>query len=258
MLISEIISIIEAMAPLRYAYSWDNSGFLCGDINRDVNRVYLTLDVNRYTVEEAAAVGAEFIISHHPIMFGGIKNINYGTNEGFIISELIKNDIALYASHTPMDTARGGINDILAEKLGITDTDIIERHIPGEDCGLGRIGRLEKTLTFREFAQIVKEKLNTPFVRISGDPERIVNCAAVGSGACSDIIPAAHAMGADVMVTADMKYHIAMDNDESGICVIDAGHYPTEVFVIDIFEKLLKNTGVELIKSTEKDVFDFI
>ena len=255
MLISEIISVIEKKAPLRYAYSWDNSGFLCGDINRDVKRVYLTLDVNRYTVEEAASAGAELIISHHPIMFGGIKKINYGTNEGFIISELIKNDMALYASHTPMDTACGGLNDVLAQKLGITDTDIIERHVPGEECGLGRIGKLEKPVTLKEFAESVKKALNTPFVRVMGDMDRNIKCAAVGSGACSDIIHAAHAMGADVMVTADMKYHIAMDSEESGICVIDAGHYPTEVFVIDIFEKLLEDTQLDIIKSTEKDVF---
>lgn len=257
MLIKDIIGIIEEKAPLRLAYKWDNSGFLCGDINSDVKTVYITLDVNQYTVDEAVKCGAKLIVSHHPMLFGGTKRVDYNTNEGRILSKLIKNDIAVYAAHTNMDTAINGINDVLAKKLGLSDTKIIEHHIPGENVGLGRIGVVKST-TLREFAQLVKEKLNTPFVRVCGDLDTAINTVAVGGGACDDIIPAAKEMGADVMVTADMKYHISMDSVEAGICVIDAGHYPTEIFVVDIFEEILKGKGLNLIKTTEKDVFKLI
>lgn len=251
----EIIDIIERTAPLGLSYSWDNSGLLVGDKDKEVKKVYLTLDVNMYTVDEAVSVGADMIISHHPIMFGGIKKIDYSSPQGYVIKQLILNDITLYASHIPTDTAKGGINDALAEKLNLRDIKIIEPSEEYPGCGLGRVGFTEKTISLDEFAQRVKSVLNTPFVRVIGNGDIKINCVAVGGGACDDLIPKAKKMGADVMLTADMKYHISMDSAESGIAVVDAGHFPTEVFVTDIFEKLLKGTDIEIIKSTERDVF---
>ncbi len=253
--VNEIVRLIEKTAPLALAYEWDNSGLLIGSRGKEVNKIYITLDTNKYTVDEAISLGADMIVSHHPIMFGGIKQIDYNTPSGYVISELIKHDIALYAAHTSMDCANGGINDVLAERLGITGTEIIENNPDFPGCGLGRIGTV-KDQTLKELAEVVKAALNTPFVRVSGDPGKIIKRAAVGGGACDDLIPAARNMGADVMVTADMKYHITMDSVESGIAVIDAGHYPTEVFVTDIFKNILKDCGAEILISTEKDVFE--
>ena len=255
--VNEIIKLIEKTAPLSLAYTWDNSGLLIGARDKEVNRIYITLDTNKYTVDEAVSLGADMIVSHHPIMFGGIKQIDCESPSGYVISELIKHDIALYAAHTSMDCAAGGINDMLAERLGITGTEIIEENPDFAGCGLGRIGTV-KEQTLKDFAEAVKAALNTPFVRVSGDPEKIIKRAAVGGGACDDLIPTARYMCADVMVTADMKYHITMDSVESGIAVIDAGHYPTEVFVTDIFKNILKNCGAELVVSTEKDVFEVV
>ena len=253
--VNEIIKLIEKTAPLALAYEWDNSGLLIGSRGKEVNRIYITLDTNKYTVDEAISLGADMIVSHHPIMFRGVNQIDHDTPSGYVISELIKHDIALYAAHTSMDCAKGGINDVLAEKLGITGTEIIEKNPGFPGCGLGRIGTV-KEQTLKELAQTVKKALNTPFVRVSGDPGKIIKRAAVGGGACDELIPAARNMCADVMVTADMKYHITMDSVESGIAVIDAGHYPTEVFVTDIFKNILKDSGAELLISTEKDIFE--
>ena len=253
--VNEIIKLIEKTAPPALAYPWDNSGLLTGSRGKEVKKIYITLDTNKYTVDEAVRLGADMIVSHHPIMFGGIKQIEYNSPSGYVISELIKHDIALYAAHTNMDCANGGINDILAYKLGITGTEIIEKSPDFPGCGLGRIGTV-KEQTLKEFAAKVKTALDTPFVRVSGDPEKIIKRAAVGGGACDDLIPAARHMCADVMVTADMKYHITMDSAESGIAIIDAGHYPTEVFVTDIFKNILKDCGAELLISTEKDIFE--
>ena len=258
MICKDIIKIVEKSAPLGLSYEWDNSGFLCGDINKELKKLYITLDVNMYTVDEAVKNGADMILSHHPIMFGGIKKIDYGTPEGYVIKELIKNDIALYASHIPMDCAANGINEMLADKLGIINKKVLEPSDGFEGCGLGRVGDLKKEMTLRSFAEAVKKALNTPFVRICGDPNIIIKKAAVGGGACDDLIPAAIANGADVLVTSDMKYHISMDSVEKGLPVIDAGHYPTEVFVIDIFTDMFKDCDIEIIRSTEKDVFNVI
>lgn len=258
MICKDIIKIIEKAAPLELSYTWDNSGFLCGDINKEVNRVYITLDVNMYTVDEAVKSNADMIISHHPIMFGGIKKIDYTTPQGYVIRKLIENNISLYASHTPMDCAADGINSVLADKAGIINKKILEPNDKFSGCGLGRYGDLAEPVTLSEYAEMIKSSLDVPFVRICGNPDTVIKSAAVGGGACDDLIPAALEKGADVILTSDMKYHISMDATESGICVIDAGHYGTERFVVDIFTDLLKDCGIELIRSTERDVFEKI
>lgn len=256
--VSEIIKKIEEFAPRELAYDWDNTGFITGDKNKDVKKVFITLDMFKETVDEAVKYGADMIISHHPIMFRGIKTVDYNSQQGYILKELIKNDIALYAAHTSMDCAKGGINDVLAKKLGIFDTQVIEKSNIYKDCGLGRIGKLKKKTTLKEYAELVKKELATPFVRVCGDLDKEIETVGVGGGACDDLIDTARGMGADLFVTADMKYHIASDSVESGICVIDAGHYPTEVFVCEIFKNLLYGLDVEIEVSKHKDVFKVI
>lgn len=256
--VKDIVKEIEKFAPKELAYSWDNTGFILGDSEKEVKKVFLTLDVFKETVDEAVKMGADMIISHHPILFKGIQAVDYTSQQGYIVKELIKNDIALYASHTSMDCAKGGINDVLANKLGIKDAQVIEINSDFPGCGLGRIGNIGKETTLKEYAEFVKKALNTPFARVCGDFDKKIKTVAVGGGACDDLIPDAIAMGADVLVTADMKYHISAEAVEDGIAVIDAGHYPTEVFVTEIFEKLLDDMDVEIVKSSHKDVFKMV
>ncbi|MBQ3123863.1 MAG: Nif3-like dinuclear metal center hexameric protein [Clostridia bacterium] len=256
--VNDIVKEIEKFAPKELAYSWDNTGFILGDGEKEVKKVFLTLDVFKETVDEAVKSGVDMIISHHPILFKGIQTVDYTSQQGYIVKELIKNDIALYSSHTSMDCAKGGINDVLANKLGIKDVKVIEKNPDFDACGLGRWGHIKKETTLKEYAEFVKEALNTPFVRVCGDLNKKIKTVAVGGGACDDLIPDAIKIGADVLVTADMKYHISAEAVEDGIAVIDAGHYPTEVFVTEIFEDIIKGMDVEIIKSTHKDVFKIL
>ena len=142
----EIIKIIENICPERLAYSWDNVGLLCGDENKDVKKVFVTLDTNINTVKEAISKNADMIVSHHPILLGGIKRIDYSTSVGQMLKLLIENNIPLFAAHTNMDTAKGGINDKLAEIFELTDVKILDQHTDDSSAGLGRYGRLEKTI----------------------------------------------------------------------------------------------------------------
>ena len=240
----EIIKIIENICPERLAYSWDNVGLLCGDENKDVKKVFVTLDTNINTVKEAISKNADMIVSHHPILLGGIKRIDYSTSVGQMLKLLIENNIPLFAAHTNMDTAKGGINDKLAEMFELTDVKILDQHTDDSSAGLGRYGKLEKTIKFGDFAEHCKKILGTPFLRVSGS--------------CSEIIPIAFEKGADVIITGDMKYHNMIDMTELGICVIDAGHYPTEICVMNIFEDILKDTDIEIIKSENKDIFKLV
>ncbi len=248
----ETAEIIEKYAPKSLAFSWDNVGILCGSGEKEVKKVLLTLDVNEYTADEAINNGCDMIISHHPIFFGGIKKIDFETSEGRMIKKLIQNDITVFAAHTNMDVADGGINDALADIFGLSDIKYIE------ESGLGRYGKLPYEMSLSALCESVKEKLNTPCVRFCGNNEKAIKTLAAASGSCAEIIPLAKEKGCDAIITADMKYHEMCDSYFSDIAVIDAGHYPTEIIVLDIFEKILKNTGIICIKSENTDVFKFI
>ncbi len=258
MKVNEIIGLIEKVCPKNLAYDWDNVGLLCGGKDKEVKTVFVTLDANLDTVREAVSAGADMIISHHPILLGGIKRIDFSTPVGQMLKLLIENDIPLYAAHTNMDVAKGGINDALAELFGLDDVKILERHTENTEAGLGRYGKLKAPVTLSALAEIVKEKLKTPRVRVSGAPETVISTLAVASGSCAEVIPLAKALGCGAIITGDMKYHNTIDSVESGICVIDAGHYPTEIIVMDIFENILKNTDLKIIKSENKDIFWFV
>lgn len=255
---NEIIKIIEKVCPEKYAYSWDNVGLLCGDGEKEVKRIFVTLDTNINTVKEAVKNKADMIVSHHPILLSGIKRIDYTTSTGQMLKLLIENNIPLFAAHTNMDTAKGGINDRLAEMFSLTDVKILDVHTDDVTAGLGRYGTLEKPVKFSDFANKCKDILNTPFLRVSGNCEKIIKTVAVASGSCSEIIPLAVNKGADVIITGDMKYHNMIDMTDLGICIIDAGHYPTEICVMDIFEDILKDIDVQIIKSENTDIFTLI
>lgn len=257
MKVYEVAELIEKSAPKNLAYEWDNVGLLVGDKNKEINKVFVTLDTNLATVCEAIEAGADMIISHHPIFFNPLKKIEYGTPQGDLVKLLIENNLPLYAAHTNMDVASGGINDKLAEIFQLSNVKILE---PKEDnplVGLGRYGKGKREVTFASFVEITKMLLRTP-VRYAGDSERIIKNIAVAGGACADLAPLAKAAGCDVLITSDVKYHEMIDAHEIGICMIDAGHYPTEICVIDIFKNLLKDTGLEIIKSENKDIFKFL
>lgn len=251
MKVYDIAAKIENLAPLSLACDWDNPGLLVGDGNKEVKRAFITLDVNPFTVNEAVKCGADIIISHHPMFFRGIKKIDFSTFSGKMIKMLIENDISVYAAHTNMDIAKGGINDRLCEILGLSDTEILE------DDGLGRVGKLYKEMNFDEFCHLVSKKLNTP-LKICGDRDRIIKKAAVASGSCSEVIPTAILKGCDAIVTSDLKYHESMDAVFGGINLIDAGHYPTEICVMKIFADILKDCGIDIVFSKNKDVFEFL
>lgn len=246
----EIINKIENFCPVELAEPWDNVGLLCGDINRDIKNIFLTLDANLSTVKEAVKKKADMIISHHPILFSPVNRIDYSTPTGEMIKLLIENNIVLYTAHTNMDVANGGINDVLADMFHLSDIKTVD-----DETNLGRIGTLKNEMTLFEFSKIVGGKLNTA-VRICGNMDKIISKVAVGSGACMDeISETAYLKGADVLVTADVKYHDAIDSVERGLSIIDAGHYPTEIIVVDIFKNILKDFDLKFIKSENKDIF---
>lgn len=256
MKVYEIAELIDKAFPPAAAEEWDNIGLLVGRRDNEVSRVLLTLDVTPYVVEEAIKSGVQMIVSHHPMMFSGVKRITDEAAEGRMLLDLCRADIAVYAAHTNLDSGVGGLNDALAALFGLNNTEVVlQGSLDG--AGLGRIGDLAEPVTALEFAQMAKKLLNTS-VRLSGDKNKQVKRVAVGSGASDDIIPRAAQMGADLVLTGDCKYHRNQEYTYMGVTVVDAGHYPTEIICMDIFEKVLAGYGLELIKSDMKDIFEFI
>lgn len=252
MKLGSIINIVEAEFPPEGAYDWDNCGLLSGRSDSEVNVVLVTLDITESIVEQAAQAGAGLILSHHPLMLAPINRITDETAEGRILMKAIENKIGIYAAHTSCDVAKNGINARLAQLFALSGA------APVEENGLGRIGNLPTEMSAEELAKLTVKTLHTPHVRIAGDTKKRVRRVAVGSGACSDIIPSALRMGADAIITGDTKYHAMLDAVQSGICVIDAGHYPTEIIVRDIFAELLKPHGIRVISAESSDVFKYI
>ncbi len=250
MKLSEIYKIIEANYPRELAMAWDNPGILAGKPEQEISTVLVTLDITPSVVREAVSAGAELILSHHPLIFGGVNNFYEDNFKNEMYAEIIRNNIAVISAHTNMDCAEQGINQRLAELLGFKNIEVLE-----DDTQLGRVGEIEET-TIAEFAEKLKSLLGTPFLKLAGDADRKITRVAIGSGSCGESYPVAVKKRAELFVTADVKYHIALDAAESGIAVIDAGHYPTEIIVMDMFKEILK--GVNVIKSQNKDIFSFI
>lgn len=247
----QIINKIESFAPPSLACEWDNPGLLVGSKDREVKRVLLALDINKKTVSEAISNGCQMIVSHHPLFLSGVRKIDFDTPEGALIKLLIENNITAFSAHTNMDAANGGINDTLANMFSLSDVGILEPTSGG--LGIGRYGNLPKEMLASEFSQIVCKKLNTPYVRINND--QMIKRLAICSGGGGDYVKFAKEHNCDCLLTGDVKYHHALDADDHGITVIDAGHFPTEKLVCNIFYDILKDEDLELIISEDTDIF---
>lgn len=255
MKIEKIIEKINAEYPPELAYEWDNPGLILGDKSKEAEKIMLTLDVTEEVLNEAIEERANLIISHHPLIFSGIKSITPDTHTGKILLRAAENQIALFAAHTNMDTAPNGINTRLADMLGLKNTKIIEPDNNFKGAGLGKIGDIGET-TLSEYCNKIKKLLNTPFLRVSGNINQHIKRSAIGSGSCSELIPKAIEMGADTIITADLKYHTCLDYASDSFSIIDAGHFPTENIVKEMFAEILK--GENIVFSSQKDIFEII
>lgn len=240
MKVSEIVSWLETEYPPSFAEEWDNVGLLVGDDQREVKKIFLALDLTEDVLDQAEAFGADMIITHHPMIFSGIKKINNHSFTGRRIIRLILGRTAYYAMHTNYDIL--GMADLSAEYLKLSECRVLAKtgEKDGQEAGLGRVGRLEKSMTLREFAKRVKESLRLLDVRVYGDLDREVSSAAVCTGSGKSLISDVMASGAEVYVTGDIDHHTGIDAAADGLAVIDAGHYGTEYIFAEAMKKKLQ------------------
>lgn len=257
MTVSEIMAQLEDFCPKSFAMSWDNPGLLAGRSDKEVRTVYLAVDATSEVIEDAIRQGADLILTHHPLLFGGIKQV---TDQDFIgrrVLRILQADLALYAMHTNFDVM--GMAAEAAEELHLLNPDVLE--VTYEDSisheGLGRIGELPEHMTLQECAQYVKEVFRIPHVRVYGDPETPVVMTAVLPGSGKDEVDVALEKGADVLITGDITHHVGIDAVEKGIAVIDAGHYGVEKMFVTYMRDYLARELPQLIVlcAPEKEPF---
>lgn len=224
--VADIIKIMEEIAPPAMAEDWDNVGLMLGRRCKAVKKLLLALDITGEVVQQAIAQKADMIITHHPLIFRGLKRVTDGEWQQELLLTLAEKGIAVYSAHTNLDCVSSGVNDVLAKKLHLDSVDVLD-----SDNGLGRIG-IVPACSLHELAAMVKKVLRADYVAV-GDAGKQVHKVAVCGGAGSDLISLALLCGADTLVTGDIKYHEAQKAVFSGLNVIDAGHQPTELPVMD-------------------------
>lgn len=239
--VKNIIDFMDKFCPSSLAFDGDNVGLIEGRDDKQVSKILLTLDVDEKVASEAVAEGADMIISHHPLMFHAIKRLTSKDPMQRTIITLISNDIPLFSAHTNLDCVRGGLNDFLAAKLGIKNTSVVEvtATIDGIHHGFGRIGCVEDGTTLSDMMARCVSALGTSSVRYVGNPDKKVKTVAVNCGGGADEIGICIEKGVDLFITGDVKYNPARDCYDSGMALIDAGHYETEHIVCELFYDIL-------------------
>ena len=240
MILQDIINIIESVAPLSYQEAWDNSGLQVGDRNAEVHEALLTVDVTESVVNEAISMGCDLIVSHHPLLFRGLKHLTGATPQERCVMEALRHNIAIYSAHTSMDSYLHGVSGRIAEKLGIRDYRILIPSVSHAEAGLGVIGDLPQPMDNEEFVAFVARVFaapNTSLRWVEGSCKQVRKVAICG-GAGAEFLEQAIAQGADAFVSADFKYH-ELQNAYQRITVVDMDHWVSEHFTREIFEQLL-------------------
>lgn len=223
----ELLRRIEELWPLGDAASWDSVGLLLGSRDDEVHRLLVALDVRSAVVAEAVERGADGIITHHPLLFRPLARLDTGSHPARLLVECARQKINLCALHTNLDVAPEGPTAWVARCLGLAETRILEDPPPRAERGFGLIGRLPRRREAAEFARHVAEVLAVPTTRwVAGS--RAVERVAVVSGSGSSFLATAAGAGADALVTGDVGYHAAVEAEELGITLVDAGHWGTE------------------------------
>ena len=232
---ADVIRKLEELSPLAYAESWDNPGLLAGRTDKEIKRIYIAVDATTEAIAEAESVGADMLLTHHPLIFKGIKKVNSEDFIGRRILTLLQDDMCYYAMHTNFDVM--GMADAAADELKLQNREVLD--ITFEDDiakeGFGRLGDLPYPMTVDECAAYVKERFHLQAVKVFGQGSQQLVRAAISPGSGKSMIAPALGKGADVLITGDIDHHEGIDAVEQGMAVIDAGHYGGEhIFIEDM------------------------
>ncbi len=253
----DIINILEKKFPKINAEEWDNVGLLIGDYEKEVKKIQFSLDATLESIENAISKKVDMLITHHPIIFKAIKDITEQNILGKKIRDLIKNDINVYSIHTNLDSSIDGLNDYVLKKLGISEYKILDFN-EEKNCGIGRFFKLNKEETLKKFIEELKLKLKILNLRvISDDLDKKIRKVALINGSAMSYWRKAKKEKVDLFITGDATYHDTLDALESGLSIIDFGHYESEYFFYEILVEELKEKDLEFLIFNSGPVFKF-
>lgn len=280
MKLKEIKSFLEGMAPLAVQESWDNSGLQIGCSDKDIHKVMVCLDLTEAVLDEAEAIGADLVISHHPLIFKGLKSISGSTYQERCVRKAILSDIAVYSAHTSLDNILGGVNHKIASLLGLSSLRWLDSGESAEGCdekcggaaekscgegaeekcggadavarasGSGLIGELKEPVAAAEFLSTVKTIFSVKALKHSPLPSATtIRSVALCGGAGAFLLPQAVAKGADCFISGEFHYH---DYFDPGTLLIELGHYESEQFTQDLLKESLERAfpGLEVVKTS--------
>lgn len=246
----EFIKVMESFCPDGLAEPWDNCGFQINSGIDKVERILVALEITSKVIDEAVNRDADLIVTHHPLIFGGVKSIDARDVTGGYISKLIKRDISVFSCHTSFDKMEGGNNDYIGRILDLENVRPFDM-----DNGFCRKAETPFEITFSEMIHQISEafQIDEKYFKMVGDKTRSINCIGWCSGSGGEFIRDAVSEGCDLYITGDVKYHDAMYAAESNICILDAGHFGSEKIFVENMTGILryefKEYDVEILES---------
>ena len=249
--VKDVTKVIEEFAPLSIQEGWDNSGLCIGSPDAPVTSVLLGLDCTPELVDEAIECGADMIVTHHPLIFSGLKKISPEDQVGEAVIKAIKAGISIYAAHTSADKVIAGVSGAMAARLGLQNVSILDED--GDGTGLGVVGDLTQPLSASEAVALVKERFSLKAMRTSRPVDGKISRVAMCGGSGGSLIKAASASGAQLYISGDISYHNFFTRE--GFMIMDIGHYESEIEIVDILFSLLRKNFPTFAVSITQNIY---
>lgn len=253
--IADVARVIESFAPVEIQENWDNCGLCAGSPDAELTGVLVGFDCTRALIDEAVECGANMVVTHHPLIFHGLKKVDEADPVGDALIRAIRAGVAVYCAHTSADKAPGGVSWAIAERLGLENVSVLDYDAAvsseGFSCGLGIIGDFPEALSSDRAIEKVKEAFGLPYVRCSQPSEGLIRRVAACGGAGSSLVDRARAAGAQLYLCGDVSYHHFFTPE--GFMVMDIGHYESEIDIVSIlFSLIQKNFPTFAVRIAQK------
>jgi len=243
-IVRDLIAVLDKVAEPALAEGWDNVGLLVGDPALEISAILVALDPTLEILAEARRKGCNVIVTHHPLIFKGLLAVRTDHPEGRILAGALASALAIIGCHTNLDKVPGGVSDMLAAQLGLSNCRVLVADLAlpeANSIGFGRCGDLPAPMTFADFARFIQDKLALPVVKVAGTPPLEITKVAVCGGSGSDLAPAAKAAGAQIYVSGEIKHSMARWVESAGFCVVDGGHFATENIMVSGLAALIRS-----------------
>jgi len=239
--LNAVLGVLEEIAPSHTAESWDNPGLQIGYLSQEVGKIFISLDPTLKSLRKAVKRNAQLLLTHHPLIFNPISSLNRDHYPGDVIFEAIEQGVSIVAAHTNLDSARGGINDGLADLFGLQEVGGLEERSDLNEGGLGRIGDLPEPVRLGEVTERIKAILGAERIGVVGRKDRRIKRIAVVGGAGGGMVALASKKGAQLLITGEVRHHEALEAEALGMALIEAGHFQTEKPALKPFANHLRN-----------------